>query len=87
MLKRYSRFAVEELLRRMNKNDAPLSKTKILNLLVPDHAAIINEFKDKVQARAEQDIADKNAGDDFAGFIERANQLRAQAEANNSENG
>ena len=48
MMKRYTRFAVEEVIRRMNKNGSAPGKTQLLNVLVPDHAAIVNGFKAQV---------------------------------------
>ena len=53
MMQRYSRFAVEEIIRRSNAQTTAPSKTQILNMLVPGHAEIINSFKSQVQDRAE----------------------------------
>ena len=76
MMKRYSRFAVEEIIRRSNKgSDAP-GKTQILNMLVPKHAEIVNAFKSQVQERAEQDLSSVG-GDEYERFRERAVALRA----------
>ena len=37
-MKKYSRYAVEEIIRRgLKKDDQPLSKTDILGVLVPNH--------------------------------------------------
>jgi len=80
MMKRYSRFAVEEIIRRSNKgSDAP-GKTQILNMLVPKHAEIVNAFKSEVQDKAEQGL-NSAGGDEYERFRERAVALRAQAEA------
>ena len=38
MMQRYSRFAVEEIIRRSNQQTTAPNKTQILNMLVPDHA-------------------------------------------------
>ena len=80
MSKRYSRFAVEEIIRRSNKGtDAP-GKTQLLNLLVPKHAEIVNTFKSQVQDKAEQGLVN-NAGDEYERFRAQADALRAQAQA------
>ena len=56
MMQRFSRFAVEEIVRRSNTQTTAPAKTQILNMLVPDHAEIVNSFKSQVQDRAEQDL-------------------------------
>ena len=80
MMQRYSRFAVEEVIRRSNAQTTAPSKTQILNMLVPDHAEIINSFKSQVQDRAEADLQNDGA-DEYVHFRARADALRAQAEA------
>ena len=77
MIKRYSRFVVEEIIRRSDKGSDALGKTQILNLLVPEHADIVNTFKSQVQDRAEQGLSIDD-GDQYERFHERADALRAQ---------
>lgn len=51
-MKKFSRFAVEEMMRRQaKKGQPPFSKKQILDLLVPDHVNIVNQYKSDVQAR------------------------------------
>ena len=77
-MKRYSRFSVEEIIRRMLKNAQPLGKTQILNLLVPNHAEIINSYKTSVQSRAEENLEGVSSGnDEYVLYKERADRLRA----------
>lgn len=75
MCKRYSRFAVEEIIRRSNKGTDVPGKTQILNLLVPKHAEIANTFKSQVQDNAEQTMQN-NAGDEYERFRAQADVLR-----------
>ena len=46
VMKRFSRYAVEEIIRRQaKKGAAALTSAQVLKLLVPDSANIVNQFK------------------------------------------
>ena len=53
MMKRYSRFAVEEIIRRSNKAGQAPNKSQILKMLVPNYVEVVNEFKSQVKTEAE----------------------------------
>lgn len=46
VMKRFSRYSVEEMIRRQaKKGAAALTSAQVLKLLVPDSANIVNQFK------------------------------------------
>ena len=60
--KKFSRFAVEEIMRRQLKTTDSIGKTAILKLLAPEYATIVAEFKAQTQKSAEDKLA-SGAGD------------------------
>ena len=89
MFKRFARYSFEEVLRRMLKNAEAFSKTKILQLLVPKYAEVVNEYKAQVQTKIENSMAagDGKGQDEYAQFYAQADVLRAQAAAAEDKNG
>ena len=77
--KRFTRYAVEEILRRKLKNDAGLTGTQLLSQLAPDYSAIVNNFKAETQTRIQNDMAGAAGQDEYAIYAAEAEALRQKA--------
>ena len=84
-MKKYSRYAVEEIIRRGLKKDAqPITKNEILNVLVPHHQELIEARRTATQEKINAELAAAaNGSDEYAMYAERANELRAAFENQN----
>lgn len=78
----FVRFAVEEVMRRMQKKDAvPLSKANILSCLFPDLAKLKEETKHKRKIEVDEDAKKaESSGNKFAAFTPLAKELQAKME-------
>lgn len=79
--KKFSRFAVEEVMRRAQKNASePIGKKQILKLLVPNSNELVDELKattqKKIEKKMERGDAVGGAGP-YAAFEAQAAILRA----------
>ena len=78
-MKKFSRFAVEELLRRnLKRNAKPLTKTDILQLLSPDFESIVLKYKADLKSSIDKKL-DGESEDKYAIYKEMADQLRENA--------
>ena len=77
--KRFTRYAVEEILRRKLKNDAGLTGTQLLSQLAPDYSAVVNNFKAETQTRIQNDMAGAAGQDEYAIYAAEAEALRQKA--------
>ena len=69
-MKKYSRFAVEEMLRRRLKKAEPLGKTAILEQLVPGYKQICDGYAEAFQGKMNQSLTDQEngAGDQYGQY-------------------
>ena len=86
--KKFSRFAVEEIMRRNLKTTGPIEKTAILKLLAPKYETIVADFKAQTQKSAEDKIAGAagagDQGNTYSEFEASASILRSRAASDSS---
>lgn len=78
--KKFSRFMVEELLRRsLSKDKQPMTQEKTLEILFPERNDFLEKFKQAKQKQAQEQLeAQQKSGDKFALFLDRAKELRSK---------
>ena len=69
-MKKYSRYAVEEMMRRRLKRAEPLGKTAILDQLVPGYKQISSEYAEAFQEKLNQSLTQQanGAGDQYGQY-------------------
>ena len=70
-MKKYSRYVVEEVIRRGIKSGTlPISKAQILKILVPNWKKIVDTFKSAFSAQIQADkVAAAANSNEFAGYM------------------
>ena len=85
-MKKYSRYAVEEIIRRgLKKDTQPINKKEILQVLVPNYQEIVQAHRNATQEKinAEQMLAASDNTDEYAMYMQKANVLRSAHEGQN----
>ena len=69
-MKKYSRYAVEEMMRRRLKRAEPLGKTAILDQLVPGYKQISSEYAEAFQEKLNLSLTQQanGAGDQYGQY-------------------
>ena len=82
-MRKYSRFVIEEILKRIS-NQTPKEKSEILKTLIPDYKQVVNKYSEALKQNISKRTA-KKRDDQYAEYKEEAEMIEMLADAGGNE--